>query len=191
MFPKYSTTFIALGFVLILFIGTVGYAIIENYTVLDALYMTVITATTIGFGEVAPLSDAGKLFTILLSIFSVSLVFFFFGILTQSVFVALRSRSLLEVDSETLPVFLPAHEFFKPGKKDKLVIASLPAGHPFVGKTKLAVLTHYHILVMAVKDSSSSFTINVPMDYVLQSHHKMVLLAGRSKLKEFLIEQTK
>lgn len=43
--------------------GTVGYMILEGAGVLDALYMTVITVTTIGFGEVFPLSAAGRVFT--------------------------------------------------------------------------------------------------------------------------------
>lgn len=44
-------------------IGTLGYKLIEGYTWVDALYMTVITISTVGFGEVEPLSQAGKLFT--------------------------------------------------------------------------------------------------------------------------------
>lgn len=47
----------------VLFIGTVGY-IILGFTVLDALYQTVTTVTTVGFREVKPLSGAGKGFTI-------------------------------------------------------------------------------------------------------------------------------
>lgn len=52
--------------VLVAVIGTAGYMVIERWDVLDALYMTVITLTTIGFGETHPLSPAGRLFTILL-----------------------------------------------------------------------------------------------------------------------------
>jgi voltage-gated potassium channel len=48
-------------------VGTLGYHWIEEkYTLLDGLYMTIITLTTIGYGEVHPLSDQGKVFTILL-----------------------------------------------------------------------------------------------------------------------------
>jgi voltage-gated potassium channel len=50
----------------LLALGTVGYRALEgpNWTLLDALYMTAITLTTVGFGEVHPLSPAGKVFTI-------------------------------------------------------------------------------------------------------------------------------
>jgi len=44
--------------------GTVGYYVLEGMSFLDALYMTIITLTTVGFGEVKPLSHAGRLFTI-------------------------------------------------------------------------------------------------------------------------------
>ncbi len=51
---------------IVLSFGTVGYMIIENMSFLDALYMTVITVTTVGFGEVKKLSHDGKIFTIFL-----------------------------------------------------------------------------------------------------------------------------
>ena len=44
-------------------LGMVGYMLIEGWAVMDAFYMTAITLTTIGFGEVQPLSDGGRLFT--------------------------------------------------------------------------------------------------------------------------------
>jgi voltage-gated potassium channel len=43
--------------------GTVGYHFLEGWPWLDAFYMTIITLTTVGFGEVHPLSEAGRLFT--------------------------------------------------------------------------------------------------------------------------------
>lgn len=47
-------------------IGVVGYRFLEGYSWLDALYMTVITLSTVGFREVRPLSPAGEVFTIIL-----------------------------------------------------------------------------------------------------------------------------
>lgn len=46
--------------------GTLGYVVIERWSVWDALYMTVTTVTTVGFREVHPLSRAGQAFTLLL-----------------------------------------------------------------------------------------------------------------------------
>lgn len=46
-----------------MFGGTLGYVIIEDFSVGNAFYMTVITVSTVGFGEVEQLSDLGRLFT--------------------------------------------------------------------------------------------------------------------------------
>lgn len=52
------------AFAVILLSGTIGYIFIEHYTVVEAVYMTVITLSTVGFTEVKPLSDSGRIFTI-------------------------------------------------------------------------------------------------------------------------------
>lgn len=57
-------------------IGTTGYMIIEGYDPLNSLYMTVITMSTVGFGEIYVLSDPGKIFTIILIIMSISIYAF-------------------------------------------------------------------------------------------------------------------
>ena len=46
--------------------GVFGYMTISGYTFVNALYMTVITISTVGFGEIEPLSDREKLFTVFL-----------------------------------------------------------------------------------------------------------------------------
>lgn len=43
-------------------LGTVGFIALEDWTLSDAFYMTVITISTVGFGEVHPLSEAGRIF---------------------------------------------------------------------------------------------------------------------------------
>ena len=53
-------------------VGTIGYHTLEDMTILDALYMTITTISTIGFGEVHPLSHRGRTFTIGLILFGVS-----------------------------------------------------------------------------------------------------------------------
>jgi voltage-gated potassium channel len=46
--------------------GTLGYFYLEHFSFLDALYQTVITVSTVGFGEIQPLSPAGRVFTMVL-----------------------------------------------------------------------------------------------------------------------------
>ncbi len=55
---------------LIIAVGVAGFMITSDYNFLDALYMTVVTISTIGYHEVQPLSEAGKIFNIVYIIFS-------------------------------------------------------------------------------------------------------------------------
>jgi voltage-gated potassium channel len=73
-------------FVLLVVTGTAGYALIEGWSLTDALYMTVITITTVGFGEVRPLSEAGRQFTIFFLLFSIATVGYSATILISYIF---------------------------------------------------------------------------------------------------------
>jgi len=59
--------------VLIVVVGVLGYIYIEDYPFVDALYMTIITVATVGYGEVHKLSDPGKIFTIFLIVSSLGI----------------------------------------------------------------------------------------------------------------------
>ena len=48
--------------------GTIGYMLIEGWSFMDAIYMTIITITTVGYDEVYPLSDGGRIFGIFLMV---------------------------------------------------------------------------------------------------------------------------
>jgi voltage-gated potassium channel len=66
-----------------LFIGTAGYVLIEGWTPFDALYMTVITLATVGYGETHPLTFAGRVFTVFLILSGVSVIAYTFSTLTS------------------------------------------------------------------------------------------------------------
>jgi voltage-gated potassium channel len=61
--------------------GTIGYTLIEGWTLWDSLYMTVISVTTVGYREVGPLSRAGQLFTMIVLMVGVSTVLYTFSFL--------------------------------------------------------------------------------------------------------------
>ena len=85
MAPSQSRN-ILIGITILIFViafGTSGYMLIEKWDFLDALYMTVITLTTVGYGEVRPLGGSGRVFTICLLIMGVGFVFYMFGTITQ------------------------------------------------------------------------------------------------------------
>ncbi len=67
---------------LIILLGGAGYTILEGWPLLDSVYMTVITLTTVGFMEVQPLSAAGRVFTIFLIISGFSTIIYGLGSIT-------------------------------------------------------------------------------------------------------------
>ena len=54
--------------------GTVFYTVVEGWRVLDSLYFTVITLTTIGYGDFSPTTDISKIFTMFFVIAGVSFI---------------------------------------------------------------------------------------------------------------------
>jgi len=65
--------------------GTAGFVLIEHYSVFDAFYMTLITISTVGYQEVHPLSQPGRIFNSFLILFGVSVMFFGVGAVTQTI----------------------------------------------------------------------------------------------------------
>lgn len=79
-----SKGYIALSFLFgVIAIGTLGYIIISGYSFVDALYMTIITISTVGFKEVVPLDTGSKIFTIFLILLSVSVYGYVISVLTE------------------------------------------------------------------------------------------------------------
>lgn len=69
--------------VLLLLGGTIGYMVIEGWPFTEALYMTVITLSTVGYSEVRMLSPAGRMFTMVLIVTGVGFVFYLAGSLIR------------------------------------------------------------------------------------------------------------
>lgn len=78
--------------VILLLIGILGFKFIAHYSWIDALYMTVITITTVGFGEVQPLDPTAKFFTIFLILISIIVVGYALSVITEYIL----SKSNLE-----------------------------------------------------------------------------------------------
>lgn len=67
-------------------IGIAGFIYIEDYNLVDAFYMTVITIATVGFTEVHPLSDTGRIFTSFFIIFNLGVFALFASVVTSYLF---------------------------------------------------------------------------------------------------------
>jgi voltage-gated potassium channel len=67
--------FIAALLIAAILIGTFGFAIVEGWSLFDSFYMTLMTLTTVGYGEVHPLGQQGRLFASFLMLVGVTTVF--------------------------------------------------------------------------------------------------------------------
>ncbi len=68
----------------VLLVGTIGYMAIEDWPLLDALYMTVITITTVGYGEIRNVDQMGRIFTIALIFMGMGSVAYTAGIMAKA-----------------------------------------------------------------------------------------------------------
>ncbi len=119
--------------------GTLGYAIIERWNLLDSFYMTVTTLTTVGYGEIHPLSNAGRIFTIALIIS---------GVLVVGVNIAAFARFLIEGEIRD---FMDK----KRAKRDvdRLTDHYIICGYGRIG-TVIADELHEHKIPFVIVDSS-------------------------------------
>lgn len=70
--------------------GTIGYDIIWAETdsnIIDALYMTIITITTVGYSEVFPLDTTGRIFTMIIGILGIGSLFYLLSIFMENLFI--------------------------------------------------------------------------------------------------------
>jgi len=75
--------------------GTTGYMVIEGFGFVDAVYMTVTTLTTVGFGEIEPLGTGGRVFTLSLIVVGFVAVFTLLAVLTSLLVSGQLGRTLL------------------------------------------------------------------------------------------------
>src|SRR5579863_866581 len=76
---------IAIAIAITLAGGTAGFVLIEHYPVFDAFYMTLTTITTVGSGEIRPLSHVGRIFNSFLIFFGVTVMLLAVGAMTQTI----------------------------------------------------------------------------------------------------------
>ena len=75
-------------------IGTIGFHFIEGWSLLDSFYASITTLSTVGYGDFAPETAAGKLFAVFIIIFGVGMMFYSL-VLVAETFIDARLRSLL------------------------------------------------------------------------------------------------
>ena len=71
---------------IIIFGGAYLYQVIEDWRYLDSVYFTVVTITTIGYGDFAPQTDGGKILTIIFPFVGIGMAFYFFSLMGKYLF---------------------------------------------------------------------------------------------------------
>ena len=71
--------FITLFFVLLLMVGTTGYMVFEDFGFWNSVYLTAMTITTVGYGDIVPVHPFGKVFTVFLVFSGVGFVLYAFS----------------------------------------------------------------------------------------------------------------
>jgi voltage-gated potassium channel len=80
--------------------GTTFFSLVENWSVVDAFYFSVTTLTTVGFGDPAPATAAGKIFTILYIFVGLGVIGGFINVLAKHTFARQRRRGGVSKEQE-------------------------------------------------------------------------------------------
>jgi hypothetical protein len=73
-------------------LGTVAYMWLEGWSAVDALYFSVVALATVGFGDFVPITDAGKVFTVVYILFGIGILAAFASELTMDRRAAVAQR---------------------------------------------------------------------------------------------------
>jgi voltage-gated potassium channel len=124
----------------LVFIGTGGYMYIEGWPFDDALYMTIITMATVGYGEVHQVSDMGRAFTMFLIVMGVGYFMYVVGLIVQFLVEdrirVILGRRKLEIQIAKL--------------KDHYIIC----GYGRIGRVLAAYLTERYLNVVVIENDA-------------------------------------
>lgn len=96
--PKLKFQLLSALFLFTILFGATFYHYVEDLTWLDSVYFCVITLTTVGYGDITPQTEGGKLFTIFYVLSGLGIIFTFANTLAQNV-IEKREVKLLEGSS--------------------------------------------------------------------------------------------
>jgi voltage-gated potassium channel len=76
----------------LLIIGTAFYTVVEDWSIVDAVYFCAMSLATVGYGDVVPETDVGKLFTVVYVLVGIGILVSFFTALTSHTLTLLAAR---------------------------------------------------------------------------------------------------
>lgn len=165
MDEKRKIKFILYAFSLLLIIGTVGYIILLDVDFVDALYMTVITVSTVGFGEVGTTSNSSEIFSVIMIFLGVGIVGYAFTTLV-AMFVEGKVSDL-----------------WKGSKMDRK-ISALSDHYIICGSGELA-----EVIIKKFIDENLDFVVITDKREDLDdySHHNILVVEGQSTEESVLL----
>lgn len=164
MEEKRKLKLILIAFVLLLGLGIVGYKFILNVSFIDALYMTVITISTVGFGEVGTTSHLSEIFSVVMIFLGVGIVGYAFTTIV-AMFVEGRLGDLWK------------------GKKMNKKISALKDHYIICGSGELA-----DVIVAKFAHENLDFVVITDRERDLDaySHENILVIEGHSTEEEIL-----
>lgn len=165
MDEKRKIKFILYAFSLLLIIGTVGYMILLDVDFVDALYMTVITVSTVGFGEVGTTSNSSEIFSVIMIFLGVGIVGYAFTTLV-AMFVEGKVSDLWK------------------GSKMERKISALSDHYIICGSGELA-----EVIIKKFIDENLDFVVITDKREDLDdySHHNILVVEGQSTEESVLL----
>jgi len=88
-------------FLLIVSLGAYAYHTVEGWNRLDSVYFVVVTITTIGYGDLVPQTNTGKVFTMFFSFFGIAMALYFLSLISSNVFKKHLTHKVGEIKKET------------------------------------------------------------------------------------------
>lgn len=153
MEEKKKLKYILYTFILLLLVGIVGYMILLKIPLIDALYMTVITISTVGFGEVAQMDAEAKIFSIFMIFWGVGIVGYAFSTLV-----------VMFVEGKIMDIWK--------GKRMDSKIAQLENHYIICGSGEMA-----NVIVRKFRKEELDFVIIVPDEETLEVYTDQDILA--------------
>ena len=161
---------------LLLSFGVLGFMILSDYNFVNALYMTVITITTVGYGEVQPLNQEAKLFTIILILSSVVIVGYVLSVVTEYI---LSRNNLEELKQKKMQKTID-------GFSNHIIIC----GYGRNGKqaaTKLLAHNKSFVIIEKSNDVIQKFeSLDLPFVYGNANEDEVLIKAGIERAKTLI-----
>lgn len=167
---------VTLLFLCTVILGIIGYMAIEHYSLLESIYLTISTVTTMGFdfSGIHPLSSMGKMFSIILMLFGATAFVFAAGFLADWFF------SKVTASKPESSGFASDLDFFKGSKEDmRLAIAKMPSS-----MTKREVLEKHNVVIIALA-KGEYFDVNVPFSSKLKEGTTIIIFGTEKQIRAF------